>query len=303
MTKSLEHSIKSRYEPKPTAVDISLVEARINDVINKTMFSLIEDLSQPAPPVEDIKKSLATQIAMMLNRVADKTNPVNVQYLVAALLLLQLSTGDDPLMAIARRLSVKGMGQTQKKIKEEIEPIEELSVQKLNQYVNDNHTARRKNLGKLIRTKKDKAEYIKRWDGAGKALDKIWLKKNRPQPVTEDVNYKHKAIDDAHEVWKSQIDYANKIADEMGHGKTPEHVKGSKEQIGKVKEFVDKHPYNRVPNALKMADHAGISDGLAAHFHKALKAVTESGKAKEKPFTQSDRIGRYLSDQRGRPRR
>jgi hypothetical protein len=121
--------------------------------------------------------------------------------------------------------------------------------------------------------------------------------------VTEDVNYKHKAIDDAHEVWKSQIDYANKIADEMGHGKTPEHVKGSKEQIGKVKEFVDKHPYNRVPNALKMADHAGISDGLAAHFHKALKAVTESGKAKEKPFTQSDRIGRYLSDQRGRPRR
>jgi ribosomal protein L23 len=167
MTKSLEHSIKSRYEPKPTAVDTSLVEARINDVINKTMFSLIEDLSQPAPPVEDIKKSLATQIAMMLNRVADKTNPVNVQYLVAALLLLQLSTGDDPLMAIARRLSVKGMGQTQKKIKEEIEPIEELSVQKLNQYVNDNHTARRKNLGKLIRTKKDKAEYIKRWDGAG----------------------------------------------------------------------------------------------------------------------------------------
>lgn len=309
MTKSLEHTITARYIATGTPMQPPKIPAgllAVHEMIEAMAASLVtisEDAEtvdvDPSDPTTS-KKSLAIMIAGALNRIADNSNPVNTNFLVAALALVQLSDGNDQLMTVARRLAVKGMTPTKKKIKEETLVLAELSKNTLNKYVDDNHTNRRKNLGKLIRTKTDKAQYQKRLAGASTALKKLWLKKNRPNhsEIHESVNYKHKAIDDAHEIWKSQIDYANKIADEMGHRKTPEHVKGSKEQIAKVKEFVDKHPPNRVPNAMKMADHAGISDGLAAHFHKALKAVTESGKAKEKPFTQADRVGRYLKDQR-----
>lgn len=307
MTRTLESTIGDRYRPKSTPKVVYSIEVKgLLDEAFRSTLSMVERLTEsdfaqsPQDPQADPKKLLAVQISQALNHVADKTDPVNVQYLLAALVLLQLSSGDDPLMSVARRLGVKGMTPSvKKKIKEETAPINELSKETLDKYLDDNYADRKAMVGDKFDRPKIGKKFDKRMAGATLASQKL------KKPVTEsaEINYKHKAIDDAHDVWKSQIDHANKIADEMGHGKTPEHVKGSKEQIDKVKAFVDKHPHNRVPNALKMADHAGISDGLAAHFHAALKAVTESGMAKEKPFTQSDRIGRYLSDQRGRPRR
>jgi len=318
MTKSLERSIKSRYMDHLIATDITPVSPmhppkfsagvlavhEMSSGMVATLSDITEDATPPGDPSDPTtsKKSLAIMIAGALNRVVDGSNPVNTNYLLAALALLQLSTGDDQLMTVARRLATKGMNPSKKKIKEETTTIHELSKGALNKYLDDNYADRKAMVGDKFDRPKIGKKFDKRMAGAILAGQKL----KRAVTESTEVNYKHKAIDDAHAKWNSDIDHTIKTSAEMGEKHPAGHFdkyRGTKEQIAKVKEFVDKHPHNRVPNALKMADHSGISDGLAAHFHKALKAVTESGMAKEKPFTQSDRIGRYLSDQRGRPRR
>lgn len=297
MTKSLENTIKDFYIPRSVMpLAESTIRFHATAMIDLMSGDISEDVSNlDLADTKISKKNLAIMIAGALNRISDKSNPINTNFLVAALSLLQLSDGDDQLMTVARRLAVKGMtpGAKPKKIKEET--LDELSKPTLTNYLDANHEDRKA----LVGDKFDRPKIGKKFDRrmAGAILAGQKLKK----PVTESINYKHKAIDDAHAKWNADIDHTVKMS-EGGIGNL-DRYRGTKEQIAKVKKFVDKHPHNRVPNALKMADHAGISDGLAAHFHKALKAVTESGMAKEKPFTQSDRIGRYLSDQRGRPRR
>lgn len=124
MTRTLESTIKNFYIPKTVMpVAESIIRCHATDMINLMSTGISEDASDGDPTDTKIsKKNLATMIAGALNRIADKSNPVNTNFLVAALSLLQLSDGDDQLMTVARRLATKGMTPSvQKKIKEELD--------------------------------------------------------------------------------------------------------------------------------------------------------------------------------------
>lgn len=244
MTKSLEHTIRDFYIPRSVMpLAESTIRFHATAMIDLMSTDISEDVSNldPADPTTS-KKNLAIMIASALNRISDNSKPINTNFLVAALSLLQLSDGDDQLMTVARRLAVKGMTPSAKpkKIKEDLD------------------------------------------ESVG--------------PIHHHSEI-HKAIDDAHAEWNRQIDNNNK---NFPDSKIGDSARGTKEQIEKVKALA----VGKTCSVNKMADHAGVGYGLAKHLHTALTAAKASmNYNSNKPFTQSDRIGRYLSDQRGRPRR